>query len=67
MTDPGGGFSISDAGIIFQFRINTPHEVGVEIGSLVVHSTYAYLEGTKGTMATLLSDLKRMTAEAVQV
>jgi hypothetical protein len=26
VTDPGGGFSISDAGIIFQFRINTRHK-----------------------------------------
>ncbi len=40
-------------------------EVGVEIGSLVVHSTYAYLESGKGKqpLKALLSDLRQLTPQ----
>ena len=33
-------------------------EVGREIGSMVVHSSYAYLQGSKSRMRTLLSELR---------
>ena len=35
------------------------HEVGREPGTLIVHSSYAYLNGSKTRMRTLLSDLRR--------
>ena len=34
-------------------------EVGRSIGSLTVHSSYAYLNGSKGTMRSLLKNLRR--------
>ena len=34
-------------------------EVGRDIGSLTVHSSYAYLNGSKVAMRTLLNDLRR--------
>ena len=38
------------------------HEVGRDIGPLVVHSSYAYLTGSRVRMRTLLSDLRRTEA-----
>ena len=35
------------------------HEVDRGIGSLTVHSSYAYLNGSKGTMRSLLKNLRR--------
>lgn len=37
-------------------------EIGRETGSLVVHSSYAYLGGSKTRMQKLLSDLRRAEA-----
>lgn len=37
------------------------HEVGRSIGSLTVHSSYAYLDGSKGAMRSLLKNLRCST------
>ena len=44
------------------------HEIGQDIGSLIVHSSYAYLNGSKTSIKTLLNELRtevRREAESV--
>ena len=43
------------------------HETGQCIGSLVVHSSYAYLNGSKTCIRTLLHELRRTEREAESV
>ena len=43
------------------------HEVGLSIGTLVVHSTYAWVPGSKGPLHNLLGTLRQLTAKEINV
>jgi thymidylate synthase len=43
------------------------HEVGLSIGTLVVHSTYAWVPGSKGRLQEVIKDLRGSLAKGIDV